>query len=377
MTSLKMQAILMTLLMSLFSAQAFSQEIELEVSEGKTVTIEANQIDDVIKNLDSEADKQKDNKVKKSFKKIAEKFKDLKEEIKTKNDNKTKKKISLRGVLFGAGKASTYVSVQMARPFVNATAFLTGFFEKPQKNIDELEYMKLFLRLENHFSDMWQDIDHVSQFDQIEEAFTKRADKILTERREIIMEDLEAHFADKPEEISTESIVAFINAHPAYQDFIPVLGELKSDCLECYEDMEIFADPLKLFNAMRITIAEGVGSFAAKTIIPKMALSIISKSLGGAVLGVGLVADAGMITSALMCTVNKKNVALIEEGDDELKEFCQYVVNKSAYTLSKSRVKGYVAGKNFRRKVIQKSATTKQKLDKKFKKKDELNVQPQ
>ena len=60
--------------------------------------------------------------------------------------------------------------------------------------------------------------------------------------------------------------------------------------------------------------------------------------------------------------MNKKIKAQIESGDEDIVDFCSYVVNKSAYLISKSRARGYVKGKNFKRKFIKGTAKAEVKL---------------
>jgi hypothetical protein len=72
-----------------------------------------------------------------------------------------------------------------------------------------------------------------------------------------------------------------------------------------------------------------------------------------------------------MCTVSKKGKKKLESGDVGFINFCSYVVNKSAYVLSRSRARGYVSGKNFRRTLIKKTEKLKRKLRGKNKKNKE------
>jgi hypothetical protein len=353
------------LMLAFFATTTLAQEVNVEVDENQTVVVDAQQLEDASKTLDTESEKH-EGKLKKSLKKISEGFKNMAKDLKA-NKDKPKKKLTLRSVLLKAGKGATFVSIQTARPFVNVSSFLKGFFERPSKNADEVEFMKLFLKHEDKFSDLWKNIDHIYNVDQATELFTQRVDSIIAEKNEVISKDLVEHFSTSGEEFSEENIVNFINNHEAYQELKPILGDITVDQIDHLEDIELMADPMKILGASRITIVEGVSAFALKTMIPKMIISIVSKSLGGTVLAVGLIADAGMITSTLMCTMNEKVVTQIVDGDEELKEFCQYVVNKSAYQLSVSRLKGYVAGKKFRRKFIKSTEKTKVKIQEKLK----------
>ena len=56
--------------------------------------------------------------------------------------------------------------------------------------------------------------------------------------------------------------------------------------------------------------------------------------------------------------------------DEDLKNFCSYVVNRTAYELNKSRAKGYVSGKKFHAKVAAKIKRMKEKRAEKKRQKE-------
>ena len=235
--------------------------------------------------------------------------------------------------------------------------------------------MKIFLNHEDKFSDIWTTFDPRLDADElvkIQLAFEDRVNLIIQEKQDVISKDIMANLdtlLDADQDVMKQNIANFVNQHEAYQELIPVLGELTADRVDDLENIDLIDDPMQVLSAARITTVEGIAGYAMKTVLPKLVLGIVAKSLGGAVLAVGLVADAGMITSALMCTVSKKTIAKIDNGDEELAQFCQYVVNKSAYVISRSRMKGYVSGKKLRRKYIKRSERIKRKVQDKLKKK--------
>lgn len=370
--TIKTQALILTFLIGIFSVNAFAQEVEVELSNGGKTTITSEQLSEISENLEVESEKH-EGKFKRTLRKISLGFKKKAQKLKKKK--KSKRKVTLRRVLLGAGKGATFVSVQTARPFVNIAGFLKGFFERPGKNSLEVEYMKIFLNHESKFSDIWTTFNprmNPEELVKIQVAFEQRVELIIQEKQEIITKDIMANlesFADPDESIMKENIAKFVNQHIAYQELLPVLGEISAESVDNFEEINLVNDPMQILGAARITAVEGIAGFAMKTILPKMVVGLISKSIGSAVLAVGLIADAGMITSALMCTMNKKTMAKIDAGDDELRNFCQYVVNKSAYTISKSRMKGYVSGKKLRRKFIKRSERMRLKVQRKLKKK--------
>ena len=130
-------------------------------------------------------------------------------------------------------------------------------------------------------------------------------------------------------------------------------------------------DLLSLGNRSRLQIHEGLIAFSAKIFIPKIVIGLVAKSVSSVVTVAGLAADIGTAASTLMCTVSKKGRAKLQAGDKGFINFCSYVVNKSAYILSRSRARGYVSGKNFRRTLIKKTEKLKRKLRGKRRKKKE------
>lgn len=371
--TIKMQAFIFTFLIGIFSVNAFAQEVEVELPTGEKTTITTEQLTEVSENLDAESDKHQ-GKFKKTLKKISAGFKEKVKSLK-RDENTPKRKLTFKRVLLGAGKGTTFISVQTARPFVNIAGFFKGFFEKPGKNVLEVEYMKIFLNHEDKFADIWTTFDprlNADELVKVQLAFEERVELIIQEKQEVISKDIMANLdslLDENEDVMKQNIANFVNQHEAYQELIPVLGELTADRVDNLEDINLIDDPMQILGAARITAVEGIAGYAMKTVLPKLVLGMVAKSLGGAVLAVGLVADAGMITSALMCTVSKKTMAKIDNGDDELAQFCQYVVNKSAYIISRSRMRGYISGKKLRRKFIKRSEKIKRKIQQKLKKK--------
>lgn len=370
--TLKAQAFVFSLLIGVFSLNAFAQDMNVELPTGEEITVTAQDLEKVSADLDAESEKQ-DGKVKRWLKKISKGFKEQSEKLKKKNPKKKKKKVTFKRVILEAGKGTTYVSVQVARPFVNVAGFLKGFFENPGKNALEVEYMKIFLNHEDKFSDIWKEFNprlDAEELLKIQEAFQSRVELIIEEKQTIIsadlMENMDSLFSVDENEMK-QNIANFVNNHDEYQELKPVLGELTADRVDDLENINLIDDPMQVLDAARITLTEGIAAYALKTMVPKMVIGLVAKSLGSYVLGVGLIADAGMVTSAVMCTMNKKTMKKIDNGDNELKEFCQYVLNKSAYIISRSRLKGYVKGKGFRRKFIKSSEKIRRKVKRKKK----------
>jgi hypothetical protein len=366
-----------------FSTAAFTQELVIDTDKHEIV-LTAEQLSQISDEIDKEAQKEpNDSKVKRSLKKISSGFKKMVSKLK-KNPNK--KKINLNRILRGAGKGSTFVSVNLFKPFVNVAGFFKGFFEKPGKNQDSKAFLQFFLNHENELDDAWKNTGNIENF-----AFKlqSRVQEILLNKQVIIITDLVEHYTKmrpsaqsvlktlgvsntNDETIKTLPEIVFeilgptlmffkidadlINEHPEFQELRPLIGDINGDSIESIMNINPSFDLMDLGNRSRVQLDEGLVAFSSKIFVPKIVLSIVSKAIAGAVTSVGLVADVGMITSSLMCTMNKKIKSKIENGDSELIDFCSYVVNKSAYVISKSRAQGYVNGKNFRQKFIKKSS---------------------
>jgi hypothetical protein len=385
--------LLMTFVLSIpsLSTVAFSQELVIK-GDGQEVVLTAEQLTQAAEEIDREAEKEpRGSKIKKSLKKVSSGFKKIVKDLK-KDPSKKKKKLSLKRILLGAGKGSTFVSVNLLRPFVNVAGFLTGFFEKAGKNQDSKAFLNFFLNHEKELDDAWKNTGNIENFAA---SLQERIEDILLEKQIIIITDLVEHYTKvrptkesvlktlglshtNDQSVKTIPEIAFealgpelmffkldaslINEHPEFQELRPLIGDVEGDSIESIMNINPEFDLMDLGNRSRIKLHEGLIAFSGKIFVPKIVLGIVSKAVAGVVTTVGLVADAGMITSSLMCTMNKKVKAQIENGDEDMVDFCSYVVNKSAYTISKSRARGYVKGKNFKRKFIKGTAKAEVKL---------------
>lgn len=399
---IKTKSFVITLLM-IFSFNLYSQEIQVEINDrGDEITMTADQLDEIANDIDSEAETQ-DSKVKRMLKKIGKGFKNLSKSLKKdkdRNRNKKKRKISLKSILRGAGKGSTFISVNLLKPFVNVAAYFTGLFERPGKNQDSKAFLQFFLNHEEELDEKWRGTGTVEKYAEVLQA---SVEEILLEKQIVIIQDLFMHYVKveasrdsvlktlgiEPqasyESIKTIQEIAFaelgpelmffeidpdlINNHPEYQELRPLLGDIEGNDLDSIMTFNPSFDLLSLGNRSRIQLHEGLIAFSAKIFVPKIVIGIVSKSVASAIMGVGLIADAGFVTSSLLCTMNKKMKKKIKDGDEDLINFCSYVVNKSAYEISKSRAKGYVKGKNSRRSLIKGFEKFKRKFRRKKKKK--------
>jgi hypothetical protein len=386
-----------------FSLNSFSRDLKLEINkEGDSITLSPEQIESIALNIENEASDQV-GETKETLERISSEFRALAQDLTEPEKKKKKaKKVTFKKILRGLGKGSTFVSVNLVRPFVSLASFFTGFFEKPGKNMDAKAFLQFFLNHEKELSDAWKNTGNLIVFAG---NLQERLEVILLEKQVVIIRDLFEHHTKTS--ISRESVlksigvspfaeddslktiqelafdtlgpelmffkidVDFINEHPDYQELRPLIGDLEGESLDSITSFTPDFDLLSLGNRSRLQLHEGLVAFSSKIFIPKLVIGIVAKSISSVVTVVGLAADVGTAISTLMCTVNKKGKQQLAMGDKGFINFCSYVVNKSAYVLSRSRARGYVSGKNFRRTLIKKSEKIKRTFRGKRRRKNE------
>ncbi len=391
------------LLSTTFIRSSFSSEIILEINENKDeLVLTAKQLEDIAFDLKHTASEQPAD-VQKSLLKVSDGFLSLANDVEA-DTKKKKRRISFKKLLLETGKGASFLSTNMLRPFVNIASFFTGLFENPGKNADSKAFLEFFLNHEKELRDSWRNTGTVISF---AEKLTLKVENIFLEKQIIMIGDIFNHYVKvdpsresilksigvepfvDDEKIKTLQEIAFeslgpedmffeidpdlINEHPEYQELRPLLGDISGSDLDSIMTFRPEFDLLSLGNRSRLQLHEGLLAFSAKIFAPKIIIGLVSKSISSVVTGVGLLADATTAASVLMCTVNKKVKKKLKQKDEQLVDFCSYVVNKSAYVLSRSRARGYVSGKNFRRTLIKKTEKIRRKLRRKKKKKKDLN----
>jgi len=396
---------------SAYSQEADPVVVEVD---GQKIELESDDLDMMANEVEAQAEVSQDSKTKAFLKKIANEFKKTADKISQKlspsderklkraqrrqarKDRRAQRKADrlariqngsatgLQRALYGIGKGASAVSTAVARPFVNSAGFLTGFFQKESKNQDSKNFLKFFLNHEEEFDPLYKNTGTVENFayklqGEVEDIMTRKSVLIISDAIEELtgekledkvilktigispytednsIETIGAKLRDKIFKVDQSKFSAdLINEHPAYQELRPLLGDIKKDQLAemlLNPHFEADIDFNAVLGGSRIQLHEGLIAFSSRLFLPKLALGLVSKSLGSIALGVTLAADIGTAASVLMCTTNKENIQkLQDDSDEELKEFCSYVVNRSAYLISKSRAKGFVAGKNTKKK---------------------------
>ena len=334
--------------------------------------------DAVAQDLEKEAESGKhDKKTKALIKKVAKSIKESSQKMvigfKKLDDcdtceNKTKEQIVVRNVGRKLGKASAWLTTVTSRPFMNASGFFTGVFEKKDKNQDIVALYQFFI---NHSKDFDKLYLEAGTPEEMVEVMLSKMEEIVEKKSHVILKDFMVSLGitrEIPEdlsdfELSEDEIAAidmskvtpdYINKHPEYQELKPIIGEVTQEeltdiIMSGYFDKSIGFDNYK---AALPKIHEGAITIVTQIFGPKIVLGLISSSLAGIYAIPVIIADIGTGISVAVCMQNKTQEKF--EKDQDLSAFCSYVVNRSAYQLMKSRAKGYVAGKKLRAKIEKK-----------------------
>jgi hypothetical protein len=375
-----MKQALLLLALTFGLGQTYAQEIQ-EIGDSEKEVIS--------RHLDKEAESgDHDSKTKRLLKKLSSAIKNSSEkvvlEIKKLDDcvnceSKSKQQVILTNTGRGLGKISAWVSTNTSKPFMGAAGFFTGLFEKKDKNGDLVHLYKFFLNHSKDFDSLYLE---AGTPESMIELMLSQMEVILEKKTRVILKDFLVSVGinrELPEDLSDfqlsdEEIASidmdkvspdFINNHPEYAELKPILGpvtdeELNDLIMTGYIDTSIGFENYK--EALP-KIHEGVVTIVGQFMVPKLALGVLSKSLAGFYSVPVLAADIATGISSAIC-LQKETQSKFEQ-DQDLRAFCSYVVNKSAYELVKSRAKGYVAGKKMREKIDNKIKARKERRAKK------------
>jgi hypothetical protein len=251
---------------------------------------------------------------------------------------------------------------------MSAAGFLTGVFEKKEKNQDIVALYQFFLNHAQEFDNLYLE---AGSPEEMVEVIVAKMEEIVKKKSHIILKDYLVSLGIKKEipddlsdfELSEEEISSidmdkvtpdFINNHAEYQEVKLIIGEVTQEeltdiIISGYFDKSIGFDNYK---AALPKIHEGAITIVAQIFAPKIVLGLISSSLAGLYALPVLAADIGTGVSTAICMQQETKDKFAKDKD--LSAFCSYVVNRSAYQLMKSRAKGYVSGKSLRAKIEKK-----------------------
>lgn len=332
---------------------------------------------------ESESDKH-DKKTKRMFKKVAESFKQaghsLRVEVESLDDcanceNRPKEQIIITNLGRKLGKLSSAISVATAKPFLRASGFLTGLLEKSNKNQDVAALYELLLK---HSQELDQLYLQAGTPDELVELMLAQVEVIVENKTRIILQDalktlgicreLPADLSDF--ELSAEEIASIdqsklipdlVNKHPEYKELKGLIGEVSQDELNDLIKSGYFGKSISFENYKKALprIHEGVLTLATQVAAPRAVLGVISGTLAGIYATPVALSNIGSGISVAVCI--QKTTQEKFEKDKDLRDFCSFVVNRSAYELTKSRAKGFVSGKNLRQKIEKKIAERKER----------------
>lgn len=374
---MKKTVLFFALMLTLSNGYSQTEERELTQSDR----------DQIAQDLNKEADNAKhDKKTKKMLRKVADEIKqasqDVVVEVKKLDDcvncqevKKSKANVLLTNIGRKLGRGSAWLTTTTTKPFLNAAGFVTGIFEKKDKNQDIIALYKFFLNHSKEFDKLYLE---AGTPDEMVELMLAKMEEIVQKKSHVILKDYLKSLGitrEIPEDLSdfelTEEEIAsidmskvspdFINNHPEYKEVRAIIGdvtkeELNDIIVSGYFDKSI---GFENYKAALPKLHEGAGTLVAKIFGPKIVLSVISKSLAGLYLAPTIIADLGTGLSTAIC-LQKETQGKFEK-DQDLKSFCSYVVNRTSYELVKSRAKGYVAGKNSRVKIEEKIKARKER----------------
>jgi hypothetical protein len=265
------------------------------------------------------------------------------------------------------GRGSAWLVTTTGKPFMFASSFLTGMIEKESKNQELVAFYKFFLNHEEDFNELYLEADTPQE---LVELMLAKTEEIMDRKNDIIVRDFLTHLGikDLPEdladlELTSEQISSidpkkmnpsFINSHPEYQELRPLLGDFTQNDLIDLVSSGYFDKSIS-FDNIKSTLPkphELIGTVVGQIYGPKMALGIVSGSLASTYGTVMIGAQLGTGVSAAVCMQNSTQAKF--KNDQDLRNFCNYVVNRTAYQLGKSRAKGYVSGKKTRAKINRK-----------------------
>lgn len=370
---MKLTALFFAILMVWGLKEVKAQDsVELTDSDKEVIALE----------LQKEADSgDHDTKTQVFLKKVSVAFKNAKSKVENevKDMDEAKSKSLLKKIGRTLGKGAAWVSTNTAKPFMTASAFVKGAVERGDKNKDIAALYTFFLNHQAEFDDLYLE---AGTPEEMAELMLVKSEEIMQKKSYIIVKDFLAHLGITREipqdlsqfELTSEEIEsideskidpAFINAHPEYQEVKALIGDFTKEEVMDLVSSGYFNKAISFENYKSAvpSIPELVATLAGQLMVPRIALGIISKTLASLYTTPVVIADIGTGVSTYICL--QKETQEKFGNDKDLRLFCSYVTNKSAYELVKSRAKGYVSGKKFHQKVSDKIKAIREKRAKK------------
>lgn len=364
---MRMYAFLMAVLMVWGLKDVRAQEV-LEITQADKEL--------VAQKLEEEASSEKHSEETKAYiLKIADEFKGSKDvneiEIKTDGDcancSTPKKQNFFTKLGRKLGKGAAWVTTTTAKPFIRAAGFVKGAVEKGDKNKDLVALYQFFL---NHQAEFDQLYLQAGTPEEMLELLLAQMEIIMERKSEIIMKDFLAHLGVKKDfsdlsnfELTAEEIArldqskidpAYINNHPEFQEVRALVGDVTKDDLMDIVTSGYFSKAISFENYEKAvpSAVELGATIISQIFVPNIALNVISGTLAGLYTAPVVISQIGSSVAAAVCLSSETQKKF--SSDDDLRSFCSYVTNRSMYEVTKSRAKGYLAGKKFHQKVAKK-----------------------
>ncbi|WPU63993.1 hypothetical protein [Peredibacter starrii] len=373
---MKMTAALL-IMMLLCMANTRAEESTLEVTSADKEVVS--------QQLEKEADQHEDSKTRLLLKKVSEAFKASKDSIevgyeKIKGDcancsREEKTKGIFKRLGMSIGKGAAWLSTTTAKPFMATAGFIKGSVEKEEKNKDLAAFYQFFLNNQEKYDDLYL---QAGTPEEMIDLMIAKTEEILDQKTNSIMKDflfitgVKADMPDNfsrfdltPEELSRLDVndlnLELINQHPEYLELKPLLGELTKEDIQSILTTGKFNKSIAQdkYKAAIPTIYEAAGSIVGQIYAPRIALGVVSSTLASLYTVPVVAADVATGVSVAVCSQPETKEKLSK--DKELRSFCSYVTNRTGYELMKSRAKGYVSGKKFHSKVVEKYKEAKEK----------------
>lgn len=270
------------------------------------------------------------------------------------------------------GKGAAWITTTTAKPFIRAAGFVKGAVEKGDKNQDLLALYKFFLAHQSEFDDLYLQAGTPKE---MLELMLAQMEIIVDRKSDQIMKDFLAHIGVKKDisdlssfELSADEIAAldqskinadYINSHPEYQELRELMGPVTNEEVQDIVTAGYFSKAIT-FEKYEKAVPTGVelgATIISQIFVPNIALGVVSSTLASLYTAPVVISQLGALASAAVCIDERTQSKF--KSDDDLRSFCSYVTNRSLYEISKSRAKGYVAGKKFHQKVAKKVAERK------------------
>lgn len=199
------------------------------------------------------------------------------------------------------GSRSSWLSTVTAKPMIGVSGYLKGFFANKDSQKDNLPFLEFFISHAAEFETLYL---KAGTQDEMQEQILMQINQILDAKIQLLRQLGSADL---------------INHHPDYQEIRSISGDVVGD-----------------FENVHLSDYE----FGLRKMFDSTPM----------VFGISITA-ADIFTVMASGTCIQSETQAKFDSDQELKEFCSYVVNQSNLKLMTAKSKGYSKGKKARKKL--------------------------